>query len=464
MSVFSELAQTLDDPWLRLARPEQLAPAGEWSVWTYLAGRGAGKSRSGAEWTRTMAQGSRTARIALIGPTAADVRDVMVEGESGILATSPDHFRPIFEPSKRRLTWPNGAVATMFSSEEPERLRGPQHTHIWADELCAWSNAQETWSMAMFGLRLGKHPQVMVSTTPKPTKLLKELVARAGQDVVITRGSTYDNRANLAATFFSQIVKRYEGTRLGRQELNAELLEDVEGALWTRDMIEAARLPADHQPELLRVVVAIDPAVSVSVNSDETGLVVAGVGTDGKGYVLEDLSGKYSPTEWAQRAVNAYRRHRADRIVAEANQGGAMVESTLRVVDPNIPVRLVHASRGKITRAEPISALYEQGRIHHVGGFDQLEDQLCSFEPGSSGSPDRLDALVWALTELMVGAFQSVTSFHAPVAGPGRDAFVAERLVASGGGSLMKPGGWPAGSPQAAAAGGFSHLSWTHKG
>lgn len=399
-TVFSRLAQALDDPWRRQARPEQLPPAGDWSTWLVSAGRGWGKTRTGAEWVRSLAEGGQASRIALVGPTAADARDVMVEGESGLLSICPGHFRPDYEPSKRRLTWPNGCIATMFSSEEPDRLRGPQHGAAWCDELAAWRNLDATWNMLQFGMRLGKHPRQLITTTPRPIKLLKELVKR--DDTVVVRGSTYDNRENLAPTFFSQIVTRYEGTRLGRQELNAELLEDTEGALWSYSLIEKARLPADHRPELRRIVVAIDPAVSVSETSDETGIVVAGVGVDGKGYVLEDCSGKYSPTEWARRAIDAYNRHHADRVVAEANQGGAMVENTLRVLDKNLPIKLVHASKGKVTRAEPISALYEQGRVHHVGAFDQLEDQLCSFTPGSSGSPDRLDALVWALTALIL--------------------------------------------------------------
>lgn len=417
-SPFARLAAAIDDPWLATARREQLPPPGDWSSWLYLAGRGAGKTRSGAEWVRGLAESGKVHRIALIGPTAADVRDVMVEGSSGLLSICRDSFRPVYEPSKRRLVFPNHCIATMFSSEEPDRLRGPQHGAMWADELAAWNNAEETWSMAMFGLRIGTNPRVMISTTPKPTKLLRELVKRAGQDVVITRGTTYDNRKNLAASFFSQIVRRYEGTRLGRQELNAELLEDVEGALWSRDLIERTRLPADHKVELKRIVISLDPAISVSETSDETGIIACGVGADDRGYVLEDVSGKYSPTEWAQRAVAAYHKHRADRIVAEANQGGAMVESTIRVVDPNVPIRLVHASRGKITRAEPVSALYEQGKVSHVGMFDALEDQLCSFSPGSNDSPDRLDALVWALTELMVNNQYSPPPIVSPIVLP----------------------------------------------
>jgi phage terminase large subunit-like protein len=249
---------------------------------------------------------------------------------------------------------------------------------------------------------LGKHPRQVVTTTPKPIKLLRELIANP--DTVVTRGSTYDNRENLAPAFFSQIVRKYEGTRLGRQELLAEILDDVPGALWTRDMIEATRLPPHSPIDFKRIVVAIDPAVSAGENADETGIVVAGQGWDGHAYVLEDLSGRYSPTEWATKAISGFRRWRADRIVAETNQGGDLIEATLRVVDPSAPLRRVHAKRGKLIRAEPVSALYEQRRAHHIGGFSELEDQLCSFAPGASDSPDRLDALVYALTELMVEA------------------------------------------------------------
>lgn len=399
-SLFATLKAALVDDWANRARPEQLPPAGDWTIWLFCAGRGAGKTRAGAEWVRSITP--NVGRIALVGPTAADVRDVMVEGESGILSICPDRDRPTYEPSKRRIVWNNGAIAQMFSSEEPDRLRGPQFGAAWADELAAWRNAGDTWSMLQFGLRLGAHPRQLVTTTPKPIKLLRELLARDGQDVAVTRGSTYDNRANLAPAFFSQIVRQYEGTRLGRQELNAELLDDVEGALWSRDMIDAARIGNGSTPDLRRVVVAIDPATTAGEDSDETGIIVAAIGLDGDGYVLEDLSGKYAPREWAAKAVNAYRRHRADRIIAERNQGGDMVEATIRTIDPLVPVRTVHASRGKITRAEPVASLYEQKRVHHVGAFDTLEDQLCGFAPGVAGSPDRLDSLVYALTDLML--------------------------------------------------------------
>ncbi|WOJ89897.1 terminase family protein [Methylocapsa polymorpha] len=315
-SIFGRLAQAIGDDWSAKARPEQLPPPGNWSHWLILAGRGFGKTRTGAEYGRSIAEAG-VSRIALVGPTAADVRDTMVEGESGILSICPDWSRPTYEPSKRRLTWPNGTIATMFSSEEPERLRGPQHHVAWCDELAAWSNVGETWDMLLFGLRLGAHPRTTITTTPKPIKILKELVARNGQDVVVTRGSTYDNRANLAPAFFSQIVRRYENTRLGRQELNAEILEDIEGALWSRSSIELGRVSRDYFLDFQRIVVAIDPAVSVGEDSDETGIIVAGIDYEGEGYVLEDLSGRYSPTEWATKAIGAFRRHRADRIVAE---------------------------------------------------------------------------------------------------------------------------------------------------
>ena len=343
-------------------------------------------------------------RIALIAATAADARDVLVEGQSGILAVAPPWFRPVYESSKRRLTWPNGAMATTFSAEEPERLRGPQHDAAVCDELGAWSHP-ETWDMLQFGLRLGGNPRCLVATTPRPTKLIRELLAREGRDVAVTRGSTYENRANLACGFFDQVIRKYEGTRLGRQELNAELLEDTPGALWSHGIIDAARQAA--APNLARIVVAIDPAASSGEDADETGIVVVGKDTQGHGYVLADASGKHQPIEWAKIALAAYRAHHADRIVAERNNGGAMVEATIRMVDTNVPVTTVWASRGKVARAEPVSALYEQGRVHHIGAFPQLEDQMCAFTPdfdrASAGySPDRVDALVWGLTELLV--------------------------------------------------------------
>ena len=369
-----------------------------------LAGRGFGKTRTLAEWVCEQVLFGLASRIALVAATAADARDVLVEGESGILAVAPPWFQPLYEPSKRRLTWPNGAIATTYSAEEPERLRGPQHDAAVCDELGSWSRP-ETWDMLQFGLRLGRKPRCLVATTPRPTKLIRELLAREGRDVVVTRGSTYENRANLAPGFFDQVIRKYEGTRLGRQELNAELLEDTPGALWSHSIIDAARQAA--APHLARIVVAIDPASTSGEDADETGIIVVGKDHQSHGYVLADISGRYQPIEWAKIAITAYRTHHADRIVAEVNQGGEMVENTLRMVDPNIPFTSVHASRGKVTRAEPVSALYEQGRMHHVGGFPQLEDQMTNFtsdfdRKAAGYSPDRVEALVWAATELLI--------------------------------------------------------------
>ena len=379
-----------------------MPPPGDWRVWLLLAGRGFGKTRSGAEFVRARIAARAARRIALVAPTEADARDVMVEGESGLLAIAPPDYRPVYEPSKRRVTWPNGAIATLFSAEEPERLRGPQHDLAWCDELAAWRYPQ-TWDMLMFGLRLGEDPRAVVTTTPRPNQLIRALLA--DPKVVVTRGRTVENRAHLAPAFLAQIVRRYEGTRLGRQELDAELLEDAPGALWRRGVIEASRVAAP--PALARVVVAIDPAAASHKDADETGIIVAGRDADGGGYVLADASGRYAPAEWARAAIAAYAAHRADRVVAEVNNGGEMVEATLRMVDPNVPFAAVRAARGKAARAEPVAALYEQGRVRHLGAFPQLEDQMCAFtadfDPDAAGySPDRVDALVWALTELIV--------------------------------------------------------------
>lgn len=336
--------------------------------------------------------------VNLIGATADDARDIMIEGESGILAICARHERPLYVPSKRRLEWPNGAKTLIFTADEPERLRGKQHMKLWCDELASWRRP-EAFEQAMFGLRLGSAPQVVITTTPKPVKLIRDLIADPG--TVITRGSTYDNRQHLAPGFFARIIKRYEGTRLGRQELNAEMLDDVEGALWSGALIEDARVKT--HPDLVRVVVAIDPAMTSGEDADETGIVVAGRGVDGHGYVLKDLSCRLTSNGWGNRALNALREFKADRIIAEVNNGGDLVEDVIRVIDKHVPYKSVHASRGKIVRAEPVSSLYEQKRVHHVGMFAELEAQMCSFVPDNlDGSPDRVDALVWALTELMV--------------------------------------------------------------
>jgi predicted phage terminase large subunit-like protein len=352
--------------------------------------------------------------VALVAATAADARDVVVEGESGLLAICPPWCRPHYEPSKRRLTWPNGAIATTYSADEPDRLRGPQHDAAWADELAAW-RYPEAWDQLQFGLRLGTDPRLIVATTPRPTPIIRGLLAASSTHV--TRGSTYENRDNLAAAFFEQIIAKYEGTRLGRQELLAEVLDDNPGALFLLFHIERTRVRAC--PPLCRIVVAIDPAISSNATSDETGIIVVGLGYDGHAYVLDDLSGRYTPAEWARRAVEAYHKYEADRLVAEVNQGGELVVANIRTVDSTVPVKTVRASRGKQVRAEPVAALYEQGRVHHVGFLGALEDQMCAWDPSApatrarasaagtpgdsrSKSPDRLDALVWGVTELLL--------------------------------------------------------------
>jgi len=382
--------------WRDRARPEQVAPDGDWTTWIYMAGRGAGKTRAGSEWVHEQIDGG-CRRIALVGATAADVRDVMVEGESGILATARPGMRPVYEPSRRRLTWPNGAIATTYSAEEPERLRGPQHDAAWADELGAWRYS-ETWDMLMFGLRLGQRPQALVTTTPRPTALVRAILANPSS--VLTRGTTYDNRDNLAPSFFDAIITRYEGTRLGRQELMGELIDDVPGALWTMRQLDDLRV--QQAPDMARVIVAVDPAATSGPESDETGIVVVGIGVDGHGYVIDDRSCRMSPDGWARRAAQAYHEFEADRLVVEDNQGGEMVEFTLGTVDGTVPVKRIRAARGKRLRAEPVAALYEQGRVHHVGGLPQLEDQMGSFTGDGGEHDDRVDALVHALTEVML--------------------------------------------------------------
>lgn len=400
--------------WDFWARSNQKAPEGTWNTWLVLAGRGFGKTRMGSEWIRQNVTGSSPLsapssgwkRIALVAETAADARDVMVLGDSGILACHPKDTRPDWSPTNRCLTWPNGVKAWVYNATEPDQLRGPQHHAAWVDELAKFRYMQETWDQLQFGLRLGDHPQALVTTTPRPLPLIKKLMLDA--DTVVTRGATLDNQANLAVNTVKQLYERYGGTRLGRQELEGEILSDIPGALWNRDAIDASRV-WEVPTDLDRVYVAVDPAVSANENSDEHGIIVVGLARDkdgyARGYVLEDGTCRGQPEEWARKAVSLYRSWSADKIIAEKNQGGLMVESTLKAVDRSVPVELVHASRGKVVRAEPISALYEQGRVHHVGRFDALEDQMCLFSVDnvrniSNGSPDRVDALVWGLTKI----------------------------------------------------------------
>lgn len=424
-----ECEQLLHD-WRFLARASQVEPDGDWLIWLILAGRGFGKTRTGAEWAREQIKAGAK-RIHLVAPTASDARDVMVEGESGILSvcwsgdktlTGEPIGRPSYEPSKRRLTWANGAVATLFSAEEPERLRGPQAEAMWADELAAWKYLRETWDMAMFGLRLGSKPRVCITTTPKPLALLREIVA--DKRCVVTRGSTFDNAGNLAPTFLRAIKDKYEGTRLGRQELNAELLDEAEGALWSRSVIDDNRRAAPKTEEerralidtMKRIVVAMDPSGGGETEQvDEMGIVVAGVDGNGHGAILADLSARLSPDAAARRAIKAFDDWKADRIIGEVNNGGEWIGQTIRLTaqvmkmeglraTDSVAYKAVHASRGKQARAEPVAALDEQGRAHHYGSFPEMEDQMCTWEPLSGQrSPDRMDARVWSLTELMLG-------------------------------------------------------------
>ncbi len=405
-------AESINYDWRWNARPNQLLPGTDgasnetkdWVFWLVLAGRGFGKTRTGAETSREWAE-DPSARILMVAPTAADVRDVMIEGPSGLMSCYPLHRRPVYLPSRHLVVFPSGAIGITRSADEPERLRGPQFTKFWVDELCAWKYPQEAWDQIMFGFRMQtKDLRGVVTTTPKPIKTLKDLIAN--QDTVVTRGSSYENRSNLAEQYYRQVIAPYEGTRLGRQEIDAEILEDVPGALWTRALIEATRLKSVTEVPwhlITRIVVAIDPAVTHTEDSDETGIVVGALTRSGHVVILDDLSCKQSPLGWAKVAIAAYRSRRADRIVGEVNNGGDLVGQNIRGVDPNVNFRAVRASRGKYIRAEPAAALYEQGRVHHVGAFPALEDQMTGWTPlGNQKSPDRLDALVWLLTELVI--------------------------------------------------------------
>ena len=438
VELFSDLTkeqlEELQYDWSLWGRPEQQEPKGNWKIWLPLAGRGWGKTRCGAEWVRhRIKSGDR--RIACVAPTKGDVRRVMVEGESGLLNIcwkGDKTYRgaemgfPVWSPTNNSVTWANGAKAEFFSAEDPERLRGPQFHSAWCDEICAWTRMQETWDMLQFTLRLGKNPRILVTTTPKPVKLLRSIIKPeniASGRVYKTSGSSYENSDNIDLEALSQ----YEGTRLGRQELYAEILDEAAGALWNRKMIDDAQfdLPEDcivkdedgitvnfdasrkeFAKKLVKVVVSVDPAITSNEESDLTGIMVAGIDINGNAYILEDATDRYMPEQWAAKAISLYNEYEADLIVAERNQGGDMVRSTLRTVDDTVPIKMVHASRGKYARAEPVSSLYERGKVKHLKYLEDLEEQMVTWEPlGSIGSPDRLDAMVWAVTNLLLKGY-----------------------------------------------------------
>ena len=393
--------------WQVWAHQGQIAPEGSWHIWMIMAGRGFGKTRAGAEWVRRIAQDPE-ARIALVAASLGEARRVMIEGESGLMAISPRGKRPAFEPSRRQLTWASGATATFYSAGEPESLRGPQHSHAWCDEIAKWDlsagRAEAAWDNLVLGLRLGDAPRVLATTTPRASSLVLRIVNDS--EAAITRGTTYVNKANLPSGFVRAVRRQYGQSLLARQELDGEHIDDIPGALWNRALLERCREVGDA-PLHCRMIVAVDPPASAE--GDACGIVVAALGTDGIGRVLADASvEKATPERWARAVAATAQAWRADRVVAEANQGGAMVEAVLRAANVALPLRLVHASRGKVARAEPVAALYEAGRVRHVGLFPALEDQLCGLMTGGEyrgpgRSPDRADALVWALTELMLG-------------------------------------------------------------
>lgn len=433
MSLSPKEAKALAYDWKFWARPAQRTPPGDWLTWLLMAGRGFGKTRVGAQWCGEKVYGDSQSplnsstgigRIAIIAETAADGRDVIVQGDSGILATSRPDFRPRYVKSDRKLEWPNGAIALLYSSEEPDQLRGPQFHAAWMDELAKWRHATAAYDQLQFGLRLGSHPQQIVTTTPRPIPIIRRLLdqertpARPDGSTVVTRGGTYDNAANLAPSFIREMRMKYEGTRLGQQELFAAILDDVPDALWVTHQFDlrsaenpkaAGMTPEEvvRLPHMRRIAVGVDPSGTTGEEDarDDVGIVACGYGVDGGFYVLEDSTSSGGPAEWAKAVVACYKRNQADVILGEDNFGGALVEHAIRTVDRHVPYRSVRASRGKVVRAEPIAMLYEQGRVRHAGSFPELEDQMCSMGRSGwmgRGSPDRLDACVWALTDLLM--------------------------------------------------------------
>ena len=399
--------------WFFNARREQLPPSWDWFIWLVMAGRGFGKNWSGSNWLINQHSTGQAKNSGIVAATASDLRRYCLEGPSGILSLAPNHWRPAYLTSKSKLVWPDESETLLFTSEEPDRLRGPNLDKVWCDELGSWGRLDATWDMLMLCMRYGV-PQVTVTTTPRPKAILRDLLNRRDKDVAVTTGSTYDNVKNLAGRFVQEVITQHKGTKLERQEIYGELLDEFEGALWSYKVLDACRV-TEH-PELGRVGVGVDPAISSVEGANLTGIAVGGIAANKHGYLLGDHSLQASPEQWATKAVSLYNQFQADFIIAEKNQGGEMVEATIRAVDPNVNVKLVHASRGKIARAEPIAAFYEQGRIHHVGTFPELEDEMCLFLPGESNlqqlrsggsSPDRADALVWLMTELMDSANKS---------------------------------------------------------
>ena len=389
--------------WLNTARDKQLQPQIKHYIWLILAGRGWGKTRTGAQDIALYALRNSNSNCAVVAPTAGDLRRVCFGGPSGLLNIVPRDCYLVstnqkgYSSSTTEMRLYNGSKITGYAASEPDRLRGPQFHRAWCDEVAAW-RYPEAFDQLMFGLRLGKNPQCLITTTPKPNKIIKDLVSR--DDVYVTSGNTFENEANLADSALAMLKEKYEGTALGRQELYAEIIENLEGALWSNKIIDEARLPDDTEKELKNIIVAIDPAVTNNEDSDETGIMVVGKDHNNEYYVLEDASGKYSPDGWARKAINCFYEWDADRIVAEVNNGGDLVERLLRGMDVNIPYRSVRATRGKMVRAEPVAALYEQRRVHHIGYFPELESQLCSYTGETKPSPDRLDALVWGISEI----------------------------------------------------------------
>ena len=396
-SLSEEESEELLYDWEVWARPHQLPPPGEWLTWMILTGRGWGKTRTGAEWVISEAK-KGAKHIALIGQTKADVRDTMIElGPASILKISNPNFYPKYESSKRRIVWPNGCVGTVYSGDEPDQVRGPSHDRSWIDELAKFKYPQDIWDNLMFGLREGEDMRILVTTTPRPIPIIKRLVN--DPNTISIRGSTYENKDNLPQKYFDYVIAPYIGTRLGKQEIEGKILDDNPNALWTRKNIDDNR--RNKYPELVRIVIAVDPEATANEKSSETGIMAIGISEDGHGWLLDDNSLRGTPDQWGNAVVTSYNKYNADRIIGEVNNGGDMIEYVIRTIDPEVSYKSVRASRGKYIRAEPVAALYEQGKIHHVGNFPELEDQLCEWVPGDK-SPDRLDALVWGVTELML--------------------------------------------------------------